>query len=639
ALDFDFTLKIRDGEIVSSESELRGEVQGALTLRAESTLELEASRDISLLSLRPIVLVGAVGFLPFVVTLTPELGLTFGGRIGTNASLFTARMSAGSTASAKVVYQTAEDRWKSIYEVSPPTFNADVDVQGSRIKNSVAASVALVPQVNVQFYESSGARLKVPLTVEATVETDTQEPCANVGLDLTASVLLTPESRWDWVTDIFTIDDIELIETSLASATFKPCLGAAGNDGQAGQDGGTDSMDERDPPPVATDAKCPLTSAWPVENAEGEFTISINGGAPQTLRLDPTLDFGRQYLTDYEDQHAFCAEVFWAHADWGRDGAIIPPSSLFNFDAILVDDSGTPKAKLSNIGQGVGLRAPGNINLNMYAATGRGEEYVSNCSFNDLAGPPSQGSVSIDVAQPACGGDYVLVMEDLPLTGGFYSPVEYRREDREDPVVTVSGRLRFQLPEVTELSNSAIQPVSDCNEAEAAAFDVQSSAPDILPFTGQCMSGRAQTLFNFSEWALLSFKAEPVDAVQTQRFFKSDVWEMVAQLPNRVEADQVLTLVTVKESEDGPKTVEDGVAFMSLGYAGDGMSGLDWRATSGEITIDSVELGDNRQSPPKQLSARFEATFERAADCPTGPNTPRGPVTVTGRIELDKPDP
>ena len=182
ALDFDFTLKIRDGEIVSSESELRGEVQGALTLRAESTLELEASRDISLLSLRPIVLVGAVGFLPFVVTLTPELGLTFGGRIGINASLFTARMSAGSTASAKVVYQTAEDRWQSIYEISPPTFNADVDVRGSRITNSVAASVALVPQVNVQFYESSGARLKVPITVEATVETDTQDSCANVGL-------------------------------------------------------------------------------------------------------------------------------------------------------------------------------------------------------------------------------------------------------------------------------------------------------------------------------------------------------------------------------------------------------------------------------------------------------------------------
>ena len=430
-----------------------------------------------------------------------------------------------------------------------------------------------------------------------------------------------------------------MIETSLASATFKPCRGAAGNDGQAGPDGGTDSMNERDQPPVATDAKCPLTSAWPVENAEGEFTISINGGAPQSLRLDPTLDFGRQYLTDYEDQHALCAEVIWTHADWNRDGVIIPPSSLFNFEAILVDDSGTPKAKLSNIGLAAGLRAPGNINLNIEAATGRGDEYVYNCSFNDLAGPPIQGSVSIEVAQPACGGDYVLVMEDLPMTDGFYFGSENQSGEREDPVVTVRGRLRFQLPDVTELSNSEIQPVSDCNDAEAAAFDVQSSAPDILPFKGQCMSGRARTLFNFSEWALLSFNAEPVDAVQTQRFIKSDVWEMVAQLPNRVEADQVLQLVTATESEEGPKTVEDGVAFMSLGYDGDGMSGLDWRATSGEITIDSVELGDNRQSPPKQLSARFEATFERAADCPTGPTPARGPVTVTGRIELDNPDP
>ena len=96
------------------------------------------------------------------------------------------------------------------------------------------------------------------------------------------------------------------------------------------------------------------------------------------------------------------------------------------------------------------------------------------------------------------GGDYVLVMEDLPMTDGFYFGSENQSGEREDPVVTVRGRLRFQLPDVTELSNSEIQPVSDCNDAEAAAFDVQSSAPDILPFNGQCMSGRARTLFNFS---------------------------------------------------------------------------------------------------------------------------------------------
>ena len=69
----------------------------------------------------------------------------------------------------------------------------------------------------------------------------THAPCANVALDLTASVLLTPENQWDWITDFFTIEEVELVETSLASATFRPCRGTPGSDSQAdsGGDPGT----------------------------------------------------------------------------------------------------------------------------------------------------------------------------------------------------------------------------------------------------------------------------------------------------------------------------------------------------------------------------------------------------------------
>ena len=175
-----------------------------------------------------------------MVTLTPELDLTFGGRIGTNAGLFTARMSNG-TASAKVVYQTAEDRWQSICKVSPPTFNADVDVQGSRIKNSVSASVALVPQVNVQFYESSGAAQGI--TVEATVETDTQAPCANVD-EFNRVGLTYAEGDGLDQRSLFAIDDIELIE-DLALSHLPTLPQAADNNNQTGPMV-ADSMDERD---------------------------------------------------------------------------------------------------------------------------------------------------------------------------------------------------------------------------------------------------------------------------------------------------------------------------------------------------------------------------------------------------------
>ena len=195
ALDFDFTLKIREGKLVSSESDFKGEVQGNLTLVAKSILALEASKDILIASLRPVRVVGSVGFIPFVVTLTPELVLNASGRVGTSASLFTARLSVGSEGFAKVLYEADEDRWQGQYELPSAAFDATADVQGANITNTLSASIALVPQVNVQFYESSGARLKLPLTVTATLESDQSEECANLGLDLTASVLLAPESR------------------------------------------------------------------------------------------------------------------------------------------------------------------------------------------------------------------------------------------------------------------------------------------------------------------------------------------------------------------------------------------------------------------------------------------------------------
>ena len=225
ALDFDFTLSIRDGEVVSSESKFSGALQGKLTLKAGSTYELQAEREFEVITLRPIVVVGAVGFIPIVVTLTPKVVLSAAGSIGVNRSLFTAELIMESRGDATVRYRVEDEQWQSEYELSPPTFTARADLRGPKITNTVAAEMTLTPQVNIQFYESYGAKLKLPLSVNADVQTEisAEDQCADMNLDLTTSVLLTPESRWDWVTDLFEVEDIEVFETKLASAEFMQC--------------------------------------------------------------------------------------------------------------------------------------------------------------------------------------------------------------------------------------------------------------------------------------------------------------------------------------------------------------------------------------------------------------------------------
>ena len=418
-----------------------------------------------------------------------------------------------------------------------------------------------------------------------------------------------------------------------------PCGERGGND-PGRLDGGTSSVDGSEQPPVATTPKCPVFTAWPIGDAEGDFTLTVNGES-QSLQLAPNLDFRSQFLTSVAvaDQHALCAEVHYRGVSYGADGSSVPASTLFNYEAILVDASGTPRANLSSRGIVGGLITPG-IGLSLEVATRVVDEYVTLASFEDGVDVSHEGSLSVEVDQPACGGDYVLLLDTLPFSGGrYFSAAEsrFRSNGREEPNITLNGRLRFKLPDVGELNNTDVQSLSDCGESNVAVFDVRSSDTSVFPFSEHCFSGREQTFFNFGEWVLLSFKAEPVN-VEYQSVLRADLWEITAEIPRRVTPDQVLTLATVATDGSPAPSVDDGVAYMSLGYDGDGMGGLDWRATSGQITIDIAEPGESGLDPFKRLSARFEATFERISNCPTIPDAARGPVTVTGRIEDHNPD-
>ncbi len=221
-LNFTFDMSIREGKLISAKTNFHGGVSGFLALGMTKSLTISREMEYELLSLPKVSVRGMIGWLPVIISLKPSLQFNWTSSFKTTLDLFTAKVDFASALDAELTYYDDDDEWRIEYESTPPSLDLSTSLDGPELGISLNNTFALIPQLNIQFYESAGVQLDTPLSLSSTISL-AEADCLNFKTELVSSIDVTPKTRWDALWGIEP-SMITVFEKKLLSASEDICL-------------------------------------------------------------------------------------------------------------------------------------------------------------------------------------------------------------------------------------------------------------------------------------------------------------------------------------------------------------------------------------------------------------------------------